>query len=189
MNAPPQDLPTLRDWAQEDIARKFSEVTEPANDIRPRAYVACEREMAVALIPDDVMLSEARKAVVFGGLLPDLIRRMRGSVLAVTFTIYGAYHKSTHNLTPDEIQAIHRGEIPPGWPSREQWRKPEEQMLVVLDGEREELWWAEIVRPHQQRPILGYWATLPDVDERGGIFQDVRAALRQHRPPGRRTGL
>lgn len=182
MNAPPKDLPTLRNWAQVDIAREFGKVTEPGKDIMPRAYITSERETAVALIPDDVMLSEARKAVVFGGVLPDLIRTMRASVVAVTFTIYGAFHKSVHKLTPSEVQAIHREEIPVGWPPRAQWRKPEEQMLVVLDAQREELWWAEIVRPHQQTPILGYWATLPNTDERGGIFQDVRAILRQNRP-------
>lgn len=182
MNAPPKDLPTLRDWAQQNIAEAFSELPEPGDDITPRAYITSAREMAVALLPGGVMLSEAKKAAVFGGLLPDMIRRLHASAFAVTFTLYGTYHKSVYNLTPNEIQAIHREEIPAGWPPREQWRKPEEQMLVVLDAEREELWWAELVRPHQQTPILGYWAMLPDTDERGGIFQDVRAALRQQRP-------
>src|SRR6202044_2812344 len=101
---------------------------------------------------------------------------------AVTFPVKSGFHTSVHNLTAAELQAVDHGEVPDGWPVRERWRKPEEQLLFVLDGEHEQLWWAEIVRPHGEAPLLGYWATLPDATERGGMYADVRGVLRRHRP-------
>jgi hypothetical protein len=80
VNGPPKDLPTLRDYAQQDIADAFSELPKPGDDIAPRAYIVSAQEMAIAVLPGDVMLSEAKKAAVFGGLLPNMIHRLRARV-------------------------------------------------------------------------------------------------------------
>jgi hypothetical protein len=178
------DLAPLREYAQRDIAESFGELRATDDDIAPRAYLMYREVLDVLVLPGNLMGSEDVKARVLGGLLPEMVRREHATAVAVTFTIFGSHHKAVPDLSDDELQALKRGENPAGWPPRKRWRKPEEQMLVLLSSPVEELWWAQIVRIHQQRPTLGYWGTRPDAVARGAMFTDIRAALAERAAPG-----
>jgi hypothetical protein len=181
-STPPCDLESLRDFAHGDIRDGFARLTEHDADLLPRAYIVSPASFALLLIEPRAITTPRLRAGVLDAALPAAITAQHGHVAAVTYTVRGPFHKVLSALTEAERDALAAGRNPDGWPTRERWRKPEEQLLVIHTAEREEMWWAPVVRIHQQPPQLGYWAQHHDDKAIGGGFAAIRAALQRNHP-------
>jgi hypothetical protein len=179
----PADLESLRDFAHDDIRDGFDRLTKHDDDLLPRAYIVSVAGFAVLLIDPRAIATNHLRAGALGAALPAAITAQHGYLAAITFTVFGSFHKVAGALTEAEHAALADGRNPDGWPPRERWRKPEEQVLVIHTAEREETWLAPIVRIHQQSPQLGYWAQHDDVTPTGGGVAAIRDALSRTPPP------
>lgn len=182
------DISQARSFAQEAIRAAYEQISAVDEALTPHAFVIADGGSELLMLADAAMNDLLSYTAVLSVLVPDRVRRRHARAAAITMTITSPFHKCVHDMTVQQRDQAERGEIPDGWPAdRRRWACPEEQMLALFTATAEEVWWARVIRIHNQGPRLGYWATLPPppaqrrVQRR--IFGEIRAALREQQPP------
>jgi hypothetical protein len=179
------DMDTLRAFAQGATSAAYDEIAGSEDQLAPRAWVIADAVTELLLLPAPLMVEPLTFGPVLDALLPHRVEEREARALALTFPIRSPYHKSIERITLAERRAAARGEIPDGWPAnRDEWARPEEQMLALFTAGGQELWWARIVRIQNQGPQLGFWTTLAEeLPAQRRMFASIRDALAQRGAP------
>lgn len=175
------------------IRREHRELRGPEGDVPPRAcFYMADRIFEMHLDPSwfnsrdakDLLTSQIVKYI---RLAPTMGQAAFGEGTPVIYTAlaYGMFRNGFifEDLTPEQLAAVERNEIPPGFVAPLDDPNAEEIVSVVLvDREIAKLWNAVVHRSRKRPPRLGPWEAYEDVARLGlpsGLMLDsIKEAMR-----------
>jgi hypothetical protein len=150
------------------VAAVCAGFTRPQDDFNAMLFL--DTPTGSALCPM-LFSNPAEKAVVFGKMVPTVIKRSRATIAATLISAWCV------RLSPAESKAVMKGaQVAP--PSQHPDRQ-EVLTLMVFTCNSLRSWTASIQRTAGQPPTLGAWVEQPtDVETRGLIADSIQGALR-----------
>lgn len=155
------------------IRREHRELSGPESDVPPRAcFYMGERIFEIHLDPAWFNSREAKdlltsQIVKYIRLAPTMGRFAFGEVTPVIYTalVYGMFRNGIvfDDLTPEQLAALERNEVPPGFVAPLDDPNAEEVVsVIVLDREIAKPWNAIVNRSRKRPPRLGPWESFED---------------------------
>jgi hypothetical protein len=169
----------LADHARRELREDFEALTAPGSDIGPRLYAWSSAGLIARPIPTRMFHSAEHQQYLFHRAIPLLVELVKVTLIAISHTIYQRTLPTPfEHMTAREREELIAGKVPRGWPPREEWASKEQILLVLLDGSREQSWFADIQRRPAAKPLLGEWITYSEHSELRGMTETISAALR-----------
>lgn len=165
--------------AQREVREDFQTLTAPDSDIGLRLYTWSPSGLIARPIPVRMFASAEHQHYLFHRAIPLLVTLANVTLVAFSHTVYQrAFPIPVEQMTALERETLTNGKVPRDWRPREEWPSKEQLLLVLLDGAREQLWFADIQRRPSKKPTLGEWTTYGARSELREMTETISAALR-----------